>query len=137
MMRPSDDQAARSGMTDVNMTPLIDVSLVLVVILLLATPLAFESSFGVRRAATTARTADVAEPVERIELTIVSEDSVRVNRRLIARADLGVTLGPLVERSATRLVTVVCADSIRHGTFVAVLDAARLSGARDIAVAGR
>ena len=43
-------QTDEEGMSDVNMTPLIDVSLVLVVILLLATPLAFESSFGVRKA---------------------------------------------------------------------------------------
>ena len=33
---------------EVNLTPLIDVSLVLVVMLLLATPLAFESSIKVR-----------------------------------------------------------------------------------------
>jgi biopolymer transport protein ExbD len=42
---------------DVNMTPLIDVSLVLVVMLLLATPLAFESSIDVKNAAQAARKA--------------------------------------------------------------------------------
>jgi len=36
---------------EVNMTPLIDISLVLVVILLLATPLAFESSIGLKKTA--------------------------------------------------------------------------------------
>ena len=43
-----EDEAFR----DVNLTPLIDVALVLVVILLLATPLAFESSILVRNTAT-------------------------------------------------------------------------------------
>ena len=50
MMRPFANRAEKNSeegtSSPVNLTPLIDVSLVLVVILLLATPLAFELEFG-------------------------------------------------------------------------------------------
>ena len=68
--RPQDENG---NLNDVNMTPLIDVSLVLVVILLLATPLAFESSFGVRKTAATARQASDEKKEARIELAIESQ----------------------------------------------------------------
>jgi biopolymer transport protein ExbD len=126
-----------SEMSEVNMTPLIDVSLVLVVILLLATPLAFESSFGIRRTTDTARAAEAPTEDERIEVTILAPESIRVNQSVVTLADLGLTLVPLIERSHSGTVAVTCQDTIPHGTFVRVLDTVKLSGALEIAVAGR
>jgi len=124
------------GTSEVNLTPLIDVSLVLVVILLLATPLAFESSFGLRQARASAQTAADDSPSERIEVAILADDSVRVNRTVMVRSELADALDPLLERSATGQVSVTCRDSVSHGAFVGVLDVIKQSGARDIAVAG-
>lgn len=123
--------------TDVNMTPLIDVSLVLVVILMLATPLAFESSIGVRNATKRAKVASNSEHVEVVEVQVVSEDSVRVNRSTVARDALSATLRPLLEASVTGRVVVACAAGVSHGAFVDALDASKLSGASEIAVIGR
>lgn len=50
-LRLRNRESSEGPLAEINTTPLIDVSLVLVVILLLATPLAFESSFGVRAGA--------------------------------------------------------------------------------------
>ena len=131
--RPQDDNGTLS---EVNLTPLIDVSLVLVVILLLATPLAFESSFGVRKTAATARKASDVKKEARIELAIESDSAVRVNKTLIAIEDLGDVLAPLIAESSTRDVTVRCKDEVAHGTFVHVLDVTKLNGAKEIAIAG-
>ena len=87
-MRWNRPQNTDGSMTDVNMTPLIDVSLVLVVILLLATPLAFESSFGVRKTGATARRADEVEKEARIELAIETDQTVRVNKTVVSIDDL-------------------------------------------------
>lgn len=135
-MRWNRAQDDNGNMNDVNMTPLIDVSLVLVVILLLATPLAFESSFGVRKTAASARKASDEKKEARIELSIESDRHVRVNRTIVALEDLGAALAPLIAESNTRDVTVKCQDGVAHGTFVEVLDVAKLNGAREIAVAG-
>ena len=121
----------------VNLTPLIDVSLVLVVILLLATPFALESSIAVQRSGGAARQKAREERQEYIELKVVSEDSVQVNHRSIARNQLAATLVPLLERSSRRQVVVRCGDEVSHGTFVDVLDLAKLAGAGEIAVMGR
>ena len=118
--------------TSVNMTPLIDVSLVLVVILLLATPFALESSIAVQRSGGAA-----GQKVAYIELSVVSEDSVEVNRREVPRDQLAAALTPLLERSSRRQVVVRCSDQVSHGTFVDVLDLAKLAGAGEIAVMGR
>jgi len=119
------------------MTPLIDVSLVLVVMLLLLTPLAFESSIAVRRAAQSAKASEKKLKEERIELTVVSEDSVLVNRAMVARRDLSGVLEPMLDGRTDRRVVVSCDDQVAHGVFVDVLDRIKLSGAGEIAVLGR
>jgi len=121
----------------VNLTPLIDVSLVLVVILMLATPLAFESSIAVRRSESQAQRAPKKEKVEYVEISVVSEDSVRVNRQTVSHAQLIDTLRPMLDESVRRQVMVTCQAGVSHGAFVDVLDLAKLSGAGDIAVVGR
>lgn len=122
---------------DVNVTPLIDVSLVLVVMLLLTTPLAFESSIDVRNAAEAAKKAKEQERDPRVEIVLVSDDAVRVNRATVARAELAGTLRPLIEASEQRSVVVSCRDGVTHGAFVDVLDQAKMCGAGEIAVVAR
>jgi biopolymer transport protein ExbD len=124
------------GIFEPNMTPLIDVSLVLVVILMVATPLAFQSSITVQRASQAARRAAVLSNAERIEITVVSQDSVVVNRSGVPRSALSTVLKPLLDASATKVVVVRCEDNVAHGIFVGVLDDAKACGAAQIAVLG-
>lgn len=124
------------GLSEVNMTPLIDVSLVLVVMLLLATPLAFESSIAVRRAAASAREAEMPSIDQRVELRVISEQDVLVNNVTVPRSDIARSLRPLFDQGR-RMVVVSCDDQVSHGTFVNVLDQAKLCGAAEIAVTGR
>lgn len=128
---------AGNGMHEINLTPLIDVSLVLVVMLLLATPLAFESSIAVRKAAKSAQAAERKKSEERIELYVVSEDSVTVNRQPVARKELARSLRPMLAQSSERLVVINCSGEVSHGSFVDVLDQAKISGAAEIAVIGK
>ena len=116
---------------------MIDISLVLVVILLLATPLAFESMIGVRKSGRSGQTSVELKQDSRIELRLVSEDVVEVNQMAIARTELSETLPQLLEESTTGRVIVACADGISHGAFVNVLDQAKLSGAGEIAIMDR
>ena len=124
------------GIHEPNMVPLIDVSLVLVVILLVATPMALQSGIAVSRAASSGRKAQPAR-TERVEVSILGADSILVNRSLVARPALGARLRSLLDASATRQVVVQCADQVAHGDFVAVIDEAKASGAATIAVVGR
>ena len=124
------------GITDPNLTPLIDVCLVLVVILLVATPMTLQSGIAVSRAAPGGRAGAVVHAA-RIEITIRDDQSLTINRTVIARDQLGAALRPLLAKSPTRDVVVQCADGVSHGTFVSVLDEAKVEGAGHIAVVGR
>jgi biopolymer transport protein ExbD len=124
------------GIHDPNLTPLIDVSLVLVVILLVAVPMALQSGIAVSHAATSGR-AGPASPEARVEIEVLDPDHVVVNRAAIPRASLGAVLKPLLAESPTRDVVVRCADAVPHGAFVSVIDEARTQGATRIAVAGK
>jgi biopolymer transport protein TolR len=122
---------------DVNLTPLIDVSLVLVVILLVATPLAFQSSFGVHSASSSGQKADRKADEDRVELTVHEDGDVTVNRRRVPAAALPAVLDEAMASSTSRLVVVRCEDRVAHGTFVHILDETRARGAAAIAVVGR
>lgn len=127
-------EGRKDGIHEINVVPLIDVSLVLVVILILLTPLAFESNIAVQRALAAAREAVRSEEVERVELAVLDEEEVRVNRTTVTRADLAATLRPLLAGEVPPPVVVTCAETVSHGTFVGVLDVAKSCGAREIAV---
>jgi biopolymer transport protein ExbD len=130
-------RTTQDGIFDVNMTPLIDVSLVLVVILMVATPLAFQSSIALRTAARSGRQAAVAARPERVEVNVLADGRVRVDRTIVERRDLAATLGPRLRADASRLVIVDCEDQVSLGAFVSVVDEAKALGAAQIAVMGR
>ena len=124
------------GIHEPNMTPLIDVSLVLVVILMVATPMAFQSGIAVQSASRSGRKAVEQAKTDRIELTLQTGGRVIVNRSNVARDSLAVALRPLLQLSPDRQVVLRCDDSVPHGDFVSVLDEARQLGASKIAVVG-
>ena len=129
--RPGPDESIH----EVNMTPLIDVSLVLVVILLVATPMAFQSGIAVRHAARSASQAAAEAPTDRVELHVLADGRVRVNREYVERAALRPALDARLG-SGGGLVVVRCEPGVAHGDFVSVLDEARLAGAATIAIVG-
>lgn len=125
-----------TGIYEPNMTPLIDVSLVLVVILMVATPMAYQSGIAVNSAQRTGRKAVAPEKVERIELALAANGSVSVNRVTVPLDSLERVLRPLIAATPNSVVVLRCDDAVPHGAFVSVLDEARQLGATKIAVVG-
>jgi biopolymer transport protein ExbD len=131
------DRRTDTPLYDANVVPLIDVSLVLVVILLVATPLAFQSSFLVNSATASARSAAREAEEDRVEITVHTNGDVTVNRQRVNANLLSPALKDALRGSASRLVIVRCEDAVAHGTFVHAIDEARRHGAARIAVVGR
>ena len=127
---------AEAGIYEPNMTPLIDVSLVLVVILMVATPMAYQSGIAVNSAQRTGRKAEDPAKVERIELALAANGTVSVNRATVPRDSLERVLRPLIRATPNSVVVLRCDDAVPHGAFVSVLDEARQLGATKIAVVG-
>ena len=118
------------------MTPLIDVSLVLVVILMVATPMAFQSGITVNAATATGSAAKATPDVDRIEVRVRADGTVDVNRVEVMRENFGMAMRPLLQSGGDHLVVVRCDDEVAHGQFVSVLDEAKALGASRIAVVG-
>jgi len=129
--------SSEKGIHEANLTPLIDVSLVLVVILLVATPLAFQSSFAVQTASESARKAAQKADEDRVEMVVHDDGDVTVNRQRVRATLLGPALEDALRGSASRLVVVRCEDEVPHGVFVHAIDEARAHGAARVAVVGR
>ncbi len=106
-MRRTPGGAYAAPIAEINMTPLIDVSLVLVVILLVATPFAFEAALRLQTAGAAAQAAP-ASAADRVELAAGS----------------------------SRTALVRCEDGVTHGAFVRLVDRARTAGATRVAVVG-
>jgi biopolymer transport protein ExbD len=129
-------KTVQPGIYEPNLTALIDVSLVLVVILLVATPMALQSGIAVSHAAAAGKQGTAARTA-RIELIVRADGQVAVNERVVPRDELGTTLAELMPQSPTREVVVRCDEPVTHGAFVSVLDEAKAQGAARIAVLGQ
>ncbi len=129
----SANREKKRGLHSANMTPLIDVSLVLVVMLMLLTPLAFESSIILRKGEKGLEKQEGMED-QKVRIAIVSEDSLKVEGKDVSREDLGNVLEPVFRRRGYGRVEITCRGEVSHGAFVNVIDQARLSGAAGISV---
>jgi len=117
------------------MTPLIDVSLVLVVILMVATPMAYQSSIAVRTASSSGQRAARPADADRVEIEVSNDGMLKVNRAVVAPEHFAETLRERLAASQSRMVVVHCADQVPHGLMVTVLDEARGAGAAQVALA--
>lgn len=120
--------------TRVNVTPIIDVALVLVIILLVTAPMLSAPARPLTLPAATVHDGDTPHP---ITVTRAADGSVAVGERVVPAAALEGELHAALERAPESLV-VLRADAGTPWRDVRVLvDVMRSAGARHIAVATR
>jgi biopolymer transport protein ExbD len=130
-VRPS--QHANS---EINVTPLVDVVLVLLIIFMVVTPL-LEKNIPV----STPQSEQVEEvqdvPPDQVVVYVNKECRLRVNLESIEPADLVLKLKVLLDPKpmSDRIVFIVSQDECNYGKFVHVLDAAREAGAETLGFA--
>ena len=122
--------------TKVNVTPIIDVALVLVIILMVTAPMLSVADLPVQLPA--ARTRE-AEDERNVSITLGSDGSVAVDDERIAPDALTAALTRrLAEPGNQDVVVVVRADTnIPYASLRDVLDQARAAGATRLAIATR
>ncbi len=122
--------------TKVNVTPIIDVALVLVIILLVTAPLLTNVDLPVNLPE--ARTRE-AEDERNLSVTLSADGRLAVDDQVIAPALLQMTLRDRLARPGNdNVLVVVRADSgAPYGAVRELLDQARAAGAKRLAVATR
>ena len=132
MRRWSFSQNKTKIMADINITPLTDVVMVLLVIFMVTTPLMMNEALKIKLP-----TAVTAEPQveQNTTITVTPGDKIYLNKAQVSLEDLKGLLASRMATSPDKTVVIKADKSIMHGTVVKVLDIAKESGALKLAIA--
>ena len=128
----TDDDAI---VAEINITPLTDIFLVLLIIFMISSSAMLESVMNVKlpSAKTTALTQ--AESGKPIYVTVNKEGAMLVNEVAATDASLAQVLKEALEKTSNKAVVIRGDEAIFLGKAVKVMDAARAAGAEKIAIA--
>jgi len=128
--KPEDDEAL---MTGINVTPLVDVCLVLVIIFMVTAPLLSEPVFKVNLPS--ARTQE-GEEKEKIVVSLAREARYAVNEKeFTARDEFYADLEKVIRRSGVKLVIIKADRETGYGLLTDVMQRAKEAGAAGITIA--
>jgi biopolymer transport protein ExbD len=115
---------------DINVTPLVDVVLVLLIIFMVVTPL-LEKDIPVRTPNSENVEAVAEVPNDQIVVYVKTDGDVRINTERVAPGDFVGRLKMLLNPKASidRVVFIVAQDTCNYGKVVHVMDGAREAGA--------
>jgi biopolymer transport protein TolR len=122
--------------TDINVTPLVDVVLVLLIIFMVLTPL-LEKDIAVKTPSTEKVEVQTEVPPDQLVVYVDATGALRINFESVSQGDFVKKLKPLldVKQPADRIVFVVANDKLNYAKFVAVLDGTREAGAKTLGFA--
>jgi len=119
----------------INVTPIIDVALVLVIVLLITAPMIAVSDMHIQLPA--ARTRSV-ESDARVNITLGLDGAIAVDDMDVTRSQMFAMLAEKIDLEGTGLLVVVRADEgVSYQAVEEVLKDARGAGARRLAIATR
>lgn len=130
-------QDSDTGLTEINLTSLIDVSLVLVVIFMVMTPMILQSTITVSTPNVHNAAAGEQQTELRAEVYLQSTGEVLINGVPVAPNVMTDSLRVLLAKSRKKLVVVSADEDVVHDHVVAALDAARQAGAKDLSIVKR
>jgi biopolymer transport protein TolR len=131
-----DELEESSGTEDVNVTPLIDVALVLVLVFLVTSPLSVMHGITIKKDALskyglTTQSDNVMVVMDAKGVYIKNAEGSNVK---IADQEFGSVLRAMIAGSKSKSVYLEAARNVSHGQTVWVLDLAKQNGAADVSL---
>jgi biopolymer transport protein ExbD len=122
---------AKGGVkSDINVTPLVDVMLVLLIIMMLIAPMLQQ---GVSlRLPTAANTVDKPESQDQTVISVAANKEIYLNAKPIREADLAQRLTDLLEGKTTKIVLIKADEEVEYGAVMAVMDQLRQAAIEDV-----
>ena len=122
---------AKGGVkSDINVTPLVDVMLVLLIIMMLIAPL-LQQGVSVKLP-TAANTVDKPETHEQTVIAIAADKSVYLNARSIKEDELATKINELLENKREKIVLIKADEAVDYSAVMATMDQLRKAGIEDI-----
>ena len=125
-------RADQEIIAEINITPLTDVALVLLVIFMVTTPLILQGGINVKLP--TSVTADTS-PVRNITVSITIDKRIYVNDKEQDAGGLQSYLGDMIKYEKDKTIVINADKDVPHGFVVMVMDAAKKAGAVKLAIA--
>jgi biopolymer transport protein ExbD len=122
---------AKGGVkADINVTPLVDVMLVLLIIMMLIAPMLEQ---GVAMKLPTAmNAADKPQSADQTIVAIGANKAMYVNAKQVAEQELGTRVQEILESKTEKVVIIRADQDVEYGAVMAAMDQLRQVGVEDI-----
>jgi biopolymer transport protein TolR len=122
---------AKGGVkSDINVTPLVDVMLVLLIIMMLVAPL-LQQGVSVRLPVAT-NTTDKPETQDQTVVAIAANKAMYLNARPVQEAELATKINEILESKTEKIVLIKADEEVEYGAVMAAMDQLRQAGIEDI-----
>ena len=116
--------------SDINVTPLVDVMLVLLIIMMLIAPMLQQ---GVSlRLPTAANTVDKPESQDQTVISIAANKEVYLNAKPIREVDLAQKITDILEGKTEKIVLIKADEEVEYGAVMGVMDQLRQAAIEDV-----
>ena len=116
--------------SDINVTPLVDVMLVLLIIMMIVAPL-LQQGVPVKLAKAS-NSAQKPETQEQLKITVTADKRFFLNAKPVSKDDLAQRVRDTMEATKQKIVVIAADDDAEYGAVMDAMDQLRAAGVEDM-----